>query len=135
MATTARQNGKHPGGRPRTKTPAMYSKSQLEQIDRMAEAQCKDTTIAVALGVDVDSFVREFAERTRRKRAEGKTTVMQSQFQQAQTTPVGAIWWGKQHLGQTDRQDVTSAGRAVAPVVHLVVVAEEESAGDPDKDS
>lgn len=56
-------------GAPRTKTPAAWTKAQLTRIDKLAEAQCKDTTIAETLGVDVETFRREFRERTRRKRA------------------------------------------------------------------
>lgn len=101
---------KHPGGRPRTKTPTTWTKAQLKQIDDMAEAQCKDTTIAERLEVDVKTFKAEFSQRTRQKRAEGKAKVMQAQYRGALSTRKGAaterIWWGKQHLEQRDKQDV-----------------------------
>jgi len=115
------EHKKHPGGRPRTKTPKEYSAEQLALIDEMAEAQCKDTTIAERLGVDRECFKREFAQRTRQKRAEGKAKVMQAQYRGSLGTGKGAvterIWWGKQHLAQTDRQDVTSDGEAIVPTV------------------
>jgi len=98
----------------------------------MAMAQCKDTTIAVALGVDVDAFKREFKARTEQKRAEGKSEVLTAQYRGALKTGKGAvterIWWGKQHLGQTDRQDVTSGDQVIVPAV--VIVRPEEAWGD-----
>lgn len=105
---------KHLGGRPRTKTPEVFTDQQLKQIDEMAMAQCKDTTIATVLGVDPDTFRKEFSSRTERKRAEGKAAILQSQYRQAQQNPTSAIWWGKQHLEQKDRQDVTSGGKPVS---------------------
>ena len=111
---------KHPGGRPRTKTPKEYSAEQVALIDEMAEAQCKDTTIAEALGVDINTFKAEFSRRCKEKRAEGKTRVLRAQYRAAvgaDGTPTDRIWWGKQHLAQTDRQDVTSDGEAIVPTV------------------
>ena len=35
--------------------------------------------------------------------AGGKSSVRRAQFQMAQKNVVAAIWWGKQHLGQSDR--------------------------------
>jgi len=114
MVRQPKQPGKHAGGRPRTKTPKAYTPEQLAQIDAMALAQCKDSTIAAALGVDREAFRREFTQRTRQKRAQGKAEIMEAQLKRARTNAVGAIWWGKQHLGQTDRADVTSGGKAVS---------------------
>ena len=110
MATTARQNGKHPGGRPRTKTPAKWSKGQLKRIDAMAQAQCKDTTIAQVLGVDIETFRDEFSVRTAQKRDQGKARVLEAQFKGCFAKGKGAVtervWWGKQHLEQSDKAEV-----------------------------
>lgn len=101
-------------GAPRTRTPAKWTKEQLQQIDEMAEAQCRDTTIAERLGVNVDTFRAEFQQRTRRKRAEGKAKVMMAQYQGCLTRGKGAvterIWWGKQHLEQSDKQEIEHGG-------------------------
>lgn len=93
-------------GAPRTKTPTTWTKAQLTRIDKLAEAQCKDTTIAEILGVDVETFRREFKERTSRKRAEGKAQLYQAQFKRATGGDATMlIWTGKQHLEQSDKQD------------------------------
>ena len=118
MATTARQNGKHPGGRPRTKSPAKWPEDWLRDIDAMAEAQCKDTTIAETLGVDVKLFQREFAKRTRQKRAKGKSELHRMQQKRAKKgSDTMLIWLGKQHLEQSDRQELNHGGQ-----VQLVIV-------------
>ena len=97
-------------GAPRTRTPKTFTKATLAEIDRMAEAQCKDTTIAERLGVNVDTFRAEFQQRTRQKRAEGKAKVLLAQYQGCLRQGKGAmterIWWGKQHLEQSDKQQI-----------------------------
>lgn len=110
-----------PVGRPRK----CFSREQLKQIDEYAEAQCKDTTIAEALGIDPMTFKRHFEARTCQKRALGKVTVMRKQFEGCQQNGPGGvterIWWGKQHLEQKDRQDVTSNdGAIVVPVINYI---------------
>ena len=112
---------KHPGGRPRTKTPKEYSAEQVALIDEMAEAQCKDTTIAEALGVDINTFKTEFSRRCKEKRAEGKTRVLRAQYRAAvgaDGTPTDRIWWGKQHLDQRDaKQEVEHTGNVIVEIV------------------
>jgi hypothetical protein len=106
-AKKPKAQGKHAGGAPRTKTPKTWTKAQLAEIDRLAEAQCKDTTIAERMGTDLDTFRREFVKRTRRKRAEGKAQLYLAQHAKALAgDTVMLIWCGKQHLEQTDRQDL-----------------------------
>lgn len=93
-------------GAPRTKTPAKWTKEQLRQIDEMAESQAKDTMIAESLGVDVQTFKREFTQRCRTKRAQGKARILRRQFEKATAGDATMlIWTGKQHLEQSDKQD------------------------------
>ena len=103
---------KHAGGRPRTVTPDTYTPEQLIYIDLMAMAQAKDTLIAESMGVDRDTFKREFTQRCRTKRAEGKATVLEAQYKAAAGSggPVDRIWFGKQHLEQTDKTDLKHSG-------------------------
>ena len=106
---------KHAGKRPRTVTPDTYTPEQLIYIDLMAMAQCKDTTIAESMGIEVGVFKREFVQRTRTKRAEGKRNVLIAQYKAAAGSggPVDRIWWGKQHLEQSDKQDLKHSGALV----------------------
>lgn len=115
-------------GAPRTRTPKTFTKATLAEIDRMAEAQCKDTTIAERLAVNVDTFRAEFQQRTRQKRAEGKAKVMLAQYQGSLMCGRGAvterIWWGKQHLEQSDKQEHEHTGTIN---VNMVNYADAES--------
>ena len=106
------KTAKHAGGRPRTVTPDTYTPEQLAYIDLMAQAQAKDTLIAESMGVDRDTFKREFTQRTRTKRAEGKRNVLIAQYKAAAGSggPVDRIWFGKQHLEQSDKTDLKHSG-------------------------
>lgn len=107
---TEKKKQKHAGGRPRTLTPDTYTPAQLKEIDEWAEAQAKDTTIAVAMGIDVDTFKRDFASRTEQKRAQGKLKVLTAQGECAKRDDAGhvtdRIWFGKQHLEQSDKNQI-----------------------------
>jgi len=101
-------------GAPRTVTPEVFTPEQLQQIDDMAEAQCKDTMIADVLGTNYDTFVNQFRARTHQKREAGKRRILEAQYKGAQGRGKGAvterIWFGKQHLEQSDKQDVAVSG-------------------------
>ena len=104
----AKGKAKHPGGAPRTVTPKTYTKTQLQKINEMALDQCQNTTIAVALGINVDTFRRQFESKTEQKRAEGKAELLHAQRERAITdkSDTMLIWKGKQHLDQKDKQEV-----------------------------
>ena len=121
MAKTTKTT-KHAGGRPRTKTPVKYSKTQLQRIDEMARAQAKDSTIACAMGIGLETFRREFRERTEQKRAEGKLELLQAQRTSAIVAkiPVMQIWAGKQHLGQSDKKEVAVEVTSLADIAAVM---------------
>lgn len=103
---TAKSAQKRGRGRERTKTPKTYTAAQLRKIDAMAEAQCKDTTIAVAMGFDVDTFKRDLASRTEKQRAIGKAELHRLQMKRAKAgSDTMLIWTGKQHLEQRDKAE------------------------------
>lgn len=84
----------------------------------MAFDQCKDTTIAETIGMDVKTFQNNYSKETRQKRAEGKARIYRLQMQAAEDgNPTMLIWLGKQHLEQTDKQDVTSGGAPIKAIV------------------
>jgi hypothetical protein len=117
--TTPAKRGR---GRPRTKTPQTYSKVLVRKIDQMAEAQCKDTTIAESLGMDESTFKADLSARTHKKRQQGKVKLLLAQFKGALSKGKQAykerIWLGKQHLDQHDRQEVEHTGT----VEHCIVL-------------
>lgn len=103
---------KHAGGRPRTKTPVFIPNDVVAQIEQMAKEQCKDCTIAAVVGIDEETFKRQFAALTHKKRCEGKAELYKCQFSRAATdkSDTMLIWLGKQHLEQSDRQDTRLSG-------------------------
>ncbi|MCE5324909.1 MAG: hypothetical protein LLG01_00695 [Planctomycetaceae bacterium] len=101
------KQAKHAGGRPRTRTPAKWSAAQLAKIDRMAMDQCKDGTIADAMGIDPGTFKTEFSSRTHQKRCQGKVELHRLQRKRAgKGSDTMLIWLGKQHLEQSDKNQI-----------------------------
>jgi len=87
-----------------------FTAAEIRNVERWARAQAKDTTMARALGVDLKTFRAHFSATTKQKRADGKLRVLVAQYTGA-INPAGThsgdrIWWGKQHLDQTDREKV-----------------------------
>jgi len=114
-------------GRP----PRVFTEAQKRKIDKMALAQCKDTTIARVLDIPLETFRERFRERTEKKRAEGKSKVLQAQYRAASSpkgSTVDRIWWGKQHLDQSDKQEMT-ADMKVAMNVQVVSYADAKAEG------
>ena len=75
--------------------------------------QCTEEEIAAVCDVSVDTlerwtkrtYKRSFAEVFAEKRAGGKASLRRNQWKLSETNPTMAIWLGKQHLGQTDKQE------------------------------
>ena len=112
--TTPTKKKRGPKG-PRLKlTPA-----QCKRIGDHAMAQCKDHTIAHVMGIPAETFKRNYGDFTHKKRSEGKAIILAAQFEGAKKNPTMMIWWGKQHLGQTDRLDVDAVieGRPSLPII------------------
>lgn len=85
------------------------------QVERMATALCTADEIADYLGISRKTLysgaIKErFQAVQRMKAAASKLEVRERQLDKAKSgNPVDSIWFGKQHLGQTDRQAVTGA--------------------------
>jgi len=116
--------------------PRRFTKAQIAKIDRWAKAQAKDGTIADALGVDRKVFKRQFTARCRQKRAEGKCEVLEAQYAAASNKAAAQngsrVWWGKQHLEQTDREkiDLATNVKIDPPVIHLTAPPPAEEPDD-----
>jgi hypothetical protein len=78
----------------------------IEQIKQMASDQCKDCTIAAAMGIDEDTFRRDFASLTHKQRCLGKIELHKLQRKRARKgSDTMLIWLGKQHLEQKDKAE------------------------------
>lgn len=87
-----------------------FTDQTIKKIEQLALAQAKDYTIAEGLGIAIMTFKRHFGKKCKQKRAEGKLKLLQTQAKMAETVPTMAIWLGKQHLEQTDKQDINRTG-------------------------
>lgn len=66
---------------------------------------------ASILGVSKDTLERRFAACIEKGRAEMRSSLRKKQFELAMSgNPTMQIWLGKQLLGQSDKQDMTSGG-------------------------
>lgn len=96
-------------GRPRVEI-------DLAIFEELAQIHCTKEEIAAVFRVSVDTIARRlesdpvFAEIYAKGRAEGKAAVRRTQYQWAKRGhPTHSIWWGKQHLGQRDKHELTGA--------------------------
>jgi hypothetical protein len=88
-------------GRPALK----FTPEQISEIEAAALIQAKNNTIAVKMGIDINTFEKHFKKKCEQKRAEGRIALHKTQ-ESLKNTPVMAIWLGKQHLEQSDKNDV-----------------------------
>jgi hypothetical protein len=101
-------------GRP----PAEFTDEQIKLIDEHALHNCKDNQIATLMGIDQNTFKTHFGKRCIEKRAQGQAEKLKQQYQDK--TPTMLIWWGKQHLGQTDKQQLAVNVNNLADIVALM---------------
>lgn len=99
-------------GRPATE----ITEAQWKTLEEMAADMCTHDEMADYLGVTKRTFyaphLRERFERlTRKSAAATRWSVRKKQRMRAEKgEPVPSIWWGKQHLNQSDRNQVTGKG-------------------------
>ena len=93
----------------------------MARAEEYAKRGHKNGTIGTLMGWDDNLIAQrpDIKARLTKKRAEHKDELLAAQHQKAlkgDTTML--IWCGKQHLGQTDRHDLTSGGESLAaPVI------------------
>ena len=79
-------------------------------FDSLCEIQCTQEEIAKVLVVSIRTLQRRCKEEReetfdslyKKGSLGGQHSVRRAQFRMAHDIPVMAIWWGKQHLGQSD---------------------------------
>ena len=57
------------------------------------------------LDIDEETLKKHYSDRINKKKAEGKVEIYQAQRDMLEKQPVMAIWLGKQHLEQADKQE------------------------------
>ena len=105
-----------------------FTSEQISKIENMALIQCHVRTIAEVIGCDEKELRQNkpISALIKKKRAEGRVELHKTQFNMRKQ-PVMAIWLGKQHLEQADKQELGGiGGKVLIPKIILF--------GDRDKD-
>jgi len=117
-----------------TKRRHRSTKAELESIDpeqvrKLAALHATEDEIAAFFGVHKNTIRRHFKDAIRRGREEAKIELRRLQWQKARSGNVTMlIWLGKQYLGQTDREDITTGGQ-VLKLVFKPVERKKSNAG------
>ena len=93
------------------KTPGRPKKYKIdtEQVERLAGLGCTNTEIASFFDVGEHIIRKSYAEYLTKGRDKGKIRLRQWQLKSAERGNVAMlIWLGKQMLGQTDKQEITT---------------------------
>jgi len=99
---------KNKGGRPKKEI-------IKKQFEGLCAIHCTQDEICDILDCSVDVlnnwcneiYGDSFSKVFKQKSSTGKASVRRSQFNMAQKNPSMSIWWGKQHLGQTENTKST----------------------------
>lgn len=86
----------------------------IEQFKMLCALHCTEEEIAAVLDMGVDALAERikelwnvsFPDVFKRFSASGRVSLRRTQFKMAETNPAMAIWLGKQHLGQFDRNQI-----------------------------
>lgn len=113
-------------GRPRA---LVIDPDTLRRVMALGALQCTQEEAAAALGVGVSTFKRFIQNEAVRSAwdrgaANGKVSVKRKQFEMAHKIPQMSIWWGKQHLGQSDKSETTTTTVSVTPEERVKRIAE-----------
>tara|TARA_Y100000310_G_scaffold321312_1_gene378757 strand:- start:14 stop:382 length:369 start_codon:yes stop_codon:yes gene_type:complete len=118
---------KNVGGRPRIEI-------DMDQVEKLAAIMCTEPEIASVVGVSFTTWKRrknedpELSERVASGRELGKASLRRMQWKAAEGgNPTMQIWLGKNHLAQTDKNEV-SVPQAVS--FQMIAPDAEKKAGD-----
>jgi len=104
-------------GRP----PKQFSQEVIDRISDLAFQGCQARTIGAIIDCDEDTLKRHFTPLLVKKRAERKEWLRRQQNKAAKASvPSMLIFLGKNDLNQTDKQDITSGGNAIAPPTLII---------------
>ena len=93
------------------KTPGRPKKYNIDtdQVEKLSGLGCTNTEIASFFGCDESLIRKSYSEFLTKGRDKGKIRLRQWQLKSAERGNVAMlIWLGKQMLGQTDKQEITT---------------------------
>jgi len=81
------------------------------QVEALASIMCTNAEIAAVLDCSSDTLERRFTAVLEKGRLKGKQSLRRKQYQLAMDgNATLLIWLGKQHLGQSERQETALTG-------------------------
>lgn len=86
----------------------VFSEEEEQKIEEYALNNCHIDTIALALNIAKNTLIRRYGTFIKKKRAEGRVRLRGFQVSLAPSNPAMAIFLGKNELGQTDKQTITT---------------------------
>ena len=92
-----------------------------EQVEKLAGLGCTNVEIASFFGCDESLIRKSYSEYIAKGKEKGKIRLRQLQMRAAEKGNVAMlIWLGKQMLGQTDKQEITTTDLPEGFSVELV---------------
>ena len=92
-----------------------------EQVEKLAGLGCTNVEIASFFGCDESLIRKSYSEYIAKGKEKGKIRLRQLQMRSAEKGNVAMlIWLGKQMLGQTDKQEITTTDLPEGFSVELV---------------
>ena len=80
-----------------------------KEVEKLAGLGCTNTEIAAFFGCSKDLIGKSYSTNVEKGKENGKTRLRQWQMKAAQKGNVAMlIWLGKQMLGQSDKQEITT---------------------------
>ena len=80
-----------------------------EQIEKLAGLGCTNVEIGAFFGCDESTIRKQYSEYITKGKEKGKIRLRQLQMKSAESGNVTMqIWLGKQMLGQSDKQEITT---------------------------
>ena len=101
----------------------IVSEEDMAKAEAMALDNCQNNTICRVMGWN-EHFLddrKDILKRLQKKRAEHKAELRANQRRHAKSSPVGAIWLGKQSLGQTDKSEISGKDGSPLPAPTIIV--------------
>jgi len=83
-----------------------FTNEQMQEIERLALINCNSNTIAIAVGVAVNTLKRHCGRKMRHWRALYRVNLRKSQDKLKETSPDLVKFLGKNVLGQVDKQEI-----------------------------
>ena len=81
-----------------------------EMLKRLASIMCTMEEMAHIMNCSVDTLENRFSELIKEARSNGKMSLRRWQWEACKKgNSALLIWMGKQHLGQTDKQELSAA--------------------------